>query len=79
LSIGDHGWQSFLVSTAGFEEAGQVATFPELGDEEKKRAGAGIKTAVPVAVAVAQALGSAVRSGGAGLALYLDFHYLPKN
>ena len=76
LHIGflDHRGQRLLGHAARLQEAREVAALPQLGDAQLDRAGARLPVAVAVAVALGQPLRALLAIAGAGQAADLQLH-----
>ena len=70
----DHRQQSLLTAPPWFQQAGEVAAFPQLGNVQLHGADAGIPGAVAVAVAVGDPLWAAFAVLGADLGGNLSVH-----
>jgi hypothetical protein len=70
----DHRRQRLLGGFPGLQEGGEVGAAPKLRDPQLDRADAGLPVSVAVAVALHQAVGTALAMGGAGHLAHLQLH-----
>jgi len=69
-----HRRQGLLSQATRLQESREIAAFPQLGDAQLHRAGAGLPQPVAVTVAMGNPLRTALAMGGAGQPLDLQLH-----